>query len=263
MVVGKLTQWRTVNILKSMPPIYVSVLNITVEEVLRGDVKVGAQLELRHSAKQQWSPEFPVGKRVLVTVKFGGGDRVHSIALATDVALAAARESAINAAMARAAEVADPNSPRNQIEALEALIASDHQALDGARRLLSSLKEARDVLLPEKLEEIRDLENELTKPENHGDAPEALELRSRVEEARSGANELEDFLRKFPLLENEGRFEKKLKRVATRLEKNEDKLQELYAKHPGVLRERERERERERAARDIGPDPVDQGKPAN
>ena len=76
---------------KSFPPIYSYSLDLSVEQVLRGEVKVGARLKLHHGANQHHPPAYPVGKRVLVAVKFSGGARAHAIAIATDKALVKAR----------------------------------------------------------------------------------------------------------------------------------------------------------------------------
>ena len=88
--VGKLTRASLVGLSKSAPPIYHHSLSFSVEQVLSGDVKVGTQLHLGHSAKPPNNPIYPVGERVLVGMKFRGGKRIHAMALATDKGLAIA-----------------------------------------------------------------------------------------------------------------------------------------------------------------------------
>jgi len=62
-VIARLTDATLQNMAKSMPPIYSSSLGLTEEEVLRGEVKVGARLQLPHSAEQLFALAYPVGKR--------------------------------------------------------------------------------------------------------------------------------------------------------------------------------------------------------
>jgi len=77
----------------SMPPIYNHKLVLVVKDVLRGDLKGGANLTIHHSARQRAKPTFPVGKVCLVTAsKPQGSMRATLVRKVDDTLLKTARD---------------------------------------------------------------------------------------------------------------------------------------------------------------------------
>ncbi|MDP6542734.1 MAG: hypothetical protein QGH60_02020 [Phycisphaerae bacterium] len=68
----------------SMPPIYSHRLVLVVKDVLRGDLKPGANLTIHHSARQRAKPTFPVGKLCLVTATTSRGSTVAKLVRKVD-----------------------------------------------------------------------------------------------------------------------------------------------------------------------------------
>ena len=77
----------------SMPPIYTHRLVLVVKDVLRGDLKGGANLTIHHSARQRAKPTFPVGEVCLVTAsKSQGSVRAGLVRKADDAIMKTAHE---------------------------------------------------------------------------------------------------------------------------------------------------------------------------
>lgn len=73
---------------QSFPPIYHHSLHLHVERVLRGELKTDLTMTANHSARQQNSPTFPVGKVCLVAAsKSRGNLRVERIEAASEEAI--------------------------------------------------------------------------------------------------------------------------------------------------------------------------------
>lgn len=69
---------------KSLPPIYMHRLVLSVKEVLRGGLTVGQEITAHHSARQMKRPKFPVGKLCIVAAEKSRGTlRVQLIREAT------------------------------------------------------------------------------------------------------------------------------------------------------------------------------------
>ncbi len=64
---------------RSLPPIYNNTLTIDVEGVMRGDLKVGAQITANHSARQMQKPIYPNGKVIVAASNVRGGLRIEAV----------------------------------------------------------------------------------------------------------------------------------------------------------------------------------------
>lgn len=81
---AELQQAKAGPVSRSLPPIYMHRLVLSVKEVLRGEVKVGQELTASHSARQMKRPTFPVGKLCIVAAERSRGSlRVQLIREAT------------------------------------------------------------------------------------------------------------------------------------------------------------------------------------
>jgi len=74
---------------KSLPPIYMHTLHLTVDKVLRGTIKPGDKITCAHSARQHQPPKFPLGKTCLIAASRARGSlRAEIVEEATEEKLA-------------------------------------------------------------------------------------------------------------------------------------------------------------------------------
>ena len=89
---GKLEAVQAGPVGHSFPPMYTHRLHLTVDKVLRGDLKPGQRLTGSHVARQEKEPRFPEGKLCLVAASEARGTmRIERIEEADSKSVAAAK----------------------------------------------------------------------------------------------------------------------------------------------------------------------------
>ncbi|MDP6035236.1 MAG: hypothetical protein QGG55_04250, partial [Verrucomicrobiota bacterium] len=88
-VSGTITDIKQGPTARSFPPIYNNTLTLKIDGVLRGGLKIGAQFQAHHSARQMEKPKYPQGRVVVALSNVRGGFRIEGLEAADPKKLAA------------------------------------------------------------------------------------------------------------------------------------------------------------------------------